>query len=183
MSAKLIITAVFCIIQVCVIGQKKESSYIQHIDSLILSKKNYTDIQSSGIIHKRILGIIKKRVGSLSKEVLLNDTLIYSITNIYHYEKGEELVEKSFYYHNNKLIKYENRLIKKANANNGDILIHEVIVYFKNNEIAGTIFEIKDNYVFDKSEQDKVIANASSSIERELGSLRELKKIYELKQK
>ena len=161
--------------------QELDSNQIQKIDFLVLaipeSTVNNTDfniIQESGLIHKKVLGIFKKRTGSVSTEVIFHDTLIYKVDNSYLYINGKE-TRDIFYYTNNKLIKYENSTYLKSKDSSEKVLQHNVFAYFKNNELIHKKVTSIDEYNFNQSEQIKVTGMAAIEVYRLLQGFEALK--------
>ena len=163
--------------------QNLDSLRIVQIDSLIslvpdvtMKNDNYSNIQESGLIYKKVLGVFKKRIGSVSTEIIFNDTLIYRILNIYQYKKDNERMIEIFNYSDNKLIRYEKELTIQKDLDTTSILKHKILAYFDNYRLIKHFDTIHDNFIFDKSEQIKVTGLASIEIYNTLESLRVLNK-------
>jgi hypothetical protein len=181
MTLKTIFIFVVLLISFHINGQNSDSLMVNQIDSLISlipsnnSRNNfYNIIQASGRIDKKILGLFKKRIGSLSSDVIYHDTLIYSIENIYSYTKDNKTLSETFYYMDNKLIKYIKRLSDNPDLKPDDLLKHKIIAYFNKNKLIELTEKINDDYTFDLSEQLKIIGIANTEIIINLESLKQL---------
>src|SRR5690554_491875 len=114
MKVRYLIILLITLISNDLICQNLDSLRIVQIDSLIslvpdVTKKNdnYSNIQESGLIYKKILGVFKKQIGSVSTEIIYHDTLIYRVLSIYEHKKDNIRMIEIFNYSDNKLICYE----------------------------------------------------------------------------
>ena len=163
------------------ICQNLDSLRIVQIDSLIslvpnvtMKNDNYSNIQESGLIHKKVLRVFKKQIGSVSTEIIFHDTLIYRILNIYEYKKDNKRKIEIFNYSDNKLIHYEKEHTIQMDSDTTSILKHKILAYFDNYRLIKHFETINDNYKFDKSEQIKVSSMANIEIYNRLESLKVL---------
>jgi hypothetical protein len=163
------------------ICQDTDSSRVFQIDSLISlisvdTKTNdkYSNIQESGLIHKKILGVFKKQIGSVSSEIIYHDTLIYCISNIYQYKKDNKRLTEIFHYSDNKLVRYKKELTIQPDSDKAEILKHQILAYFDNYRLIRHFDTINDNFIFNISEQIKVTGLASIEIYNTLESLKVL---------
>ena len=162
-------------------GQNSDSLIVNRIDSLIslipldnIKSDYFITIQESGRINKKVLGLFKKQIGSISSDIIYHDTLIYSIENVYRYKNDNKILSETFYFKNNFLIKYIKRLSFNPKLDKDEILKHEIYAYFDKFRLIKLTETINDNYVFDYSEQLKVIGIANTEIIITLKSIRQL---------
>jgi len=125
-------------------GQNTTASRLSQIDSLISlipsdvrNNDYFSDIQSSGLIHKRILGMFRKQIGSVSSETIYSDTLVYSSSNYYRYKKDSKIIIEDFYYQNNHLIRYNKELSVKRKTDENRTILHKIVAYFDNQNPIG----------------------------------------------
>ena len=168
MKVRYLIILLISLISNDVICQDLDSLRIVQIDSLISfipeetkKNENYSNIQESGLIHKKILGVFKKRIGSVSTEIIYHDTIIYRILNIYQYKKDNKRMIEIFNYSDNKLIRYEKELTIQMDSDTLSILKQKILAYFDSYRLIKHSKTINDNFIFDKSEQIKVTGMAS----------------------
>ena len=116
-------------------GQNIDSEKIAEIDSIFssinrLKRSEYKTFKSSGYIKKRKFIFFKKTIGSFNEDVIYIDDEILKITHTEFLNK--ELKNESYYYSNNKLIKYEIKLYDDLELN-----INEIIskAYYENGEL------------------------------------------------
>ena len=181
MKVRFLILGFIVLITNDLISQEKDSLRIIQINSLISlipddirTNDNYSNIQASGLINKKIFGLFKKQIGSVSSEIIYHDTLIYRISNIYEYKKDNKRLIETFNYSDNKLIRYEKELTIQTDSDSTSILKQKILAYFDNNRLIKHFDTINDNFIFDKSEQIKVTGMASIEIYNTLESLRVL---------
>lgn len=162
-------------------GQISDSLMVNQIDSLVSlipsnNVKNdfYHIIQASGRIDKKVMGLFKKQIGCLSSDVIYHDTLIYSIENVYSYKKDNKTLSETFYYMDNRLIKYIKQLSINPDLNPDVILKHKIIAYFNKNKLIKLTEKINDDYKFDLSEQLNIKRIATTEININLESLKQL---------
>jgi hypothetical protein len=164
--------------------QNYDSIKIDHIDDVIsqipskvIKDEYYSIIQAGGLIHKRVIGLIKIKTGGFSSDVIHHDTLIYSILNFYHYKKNDKTIDETFYYEDNRLIKYIEQQSVKRKKDSVDIIQHKRIAYFDNNRLLYTINTINDNYQFNESELIKIKSTADIQLNTNLEFIKEQKNI------
>lgn len=173
MKISIIFILLFCLISIKIDAQDLKSENIDHKDSLISvipkrthNEPNYSYLQSSGLIHKKVLGLFKKRAGSFSSTVVHYDTLIYSVSNVYQYKKRNQVIVETFYFDENSLIKYYKR--KLVNSDGRKVLQHEITAYYDDFEVIEKSEIINDNYKFNASELLKVKSVADIEVHRHI---------------
>ena len=152
---------IFLLFSIKLIGQNVKLIRIQQIDSLVsLIPENVSDneyysfVQSNEILYKKVFNLFKKQIGEISSFVVYHDTLLYSISNIYHLEKGNRIKKHIFYYENNELVKFLLEQTINIENDNNEELEHKIIAYYDNFDVLKFIATINDNFVFDKNAQD-----------------------------
>ena len=112
----------------------------------------YTAAWSYDFLYKKYFGLFKRQIGAYSLRIIHHDSLIFSANRIYRYTNNNETNE-FFYFTDNRLIKYEKKMLDGCDSSMNNNLHHSIVAYFDNNRI---IKQINDNYSFDTLEQQKI---------------------------
>lgn len=155
--------------------QNYDSNKIEHVDSMVskipskvIKDDYFSIIQASGLIHKKVIGLIKIKTGGFSSVIIHHDTLFFSISNFYRYNKNNKTIDETFYYKNNELIKYVKKYSIKLKTDSIDILQHKVIAYFNTGSLLHTINTINDDYQLNESELIKIRSMADIELKSNL---------------
>lgn len=154
-----------------VFGQNADTTKVIQIDSLVslipenVSNDSYFyNIQASGSIYKKFLGLFKLHKGGYSSCTIFHDSIIFSVENIYQYNKENKVLVETFYYYENVLAKYENRLSTKSDSANSVVLKHFISAYFDKNRLIKKVEIINDQYRFDNAVQLKIYEKATAEV-------------------
>jgi len=125
-------------------AQTKDSMRIAQIDSLIdfysnemENNKSWKTINSDGIVEKKILLFIKKQIGGFSSTSFSKDTFVYVINHNLYYRKDNKNIETTYFFENNKLVKYHSIETRNEKEINEDSLkvFYEINAYFDNSRL------------------------------------------------
>ncbi len=153
-------------------GQSNSDSIqICRIDSFIGNLKNNNELKSihldGKIIKKRLL-LFRKVVGGNFVNINYRDTMLYSIENFDGFFKSDIVIQKSYYYSNNQLIKY---VLKETKS---ESLHREIAVYYNQDRLIGLIQTNYESFAFDYQNQQNTIADANKQLKFYLSRIHEL---------
>ncbi|MHC1704998.1 MAG: hypothetical protein AB9846_13900 [Tenuifilaceae bacterium] len=146
--ARYLILVLFLLQTLFIPAQTKESLRIAQIDSLISfysnemeNNKSWKTINSDGIVEKKIFLFIKKRIGGFASTSFSKDTFVYVIKHNLGYIKDNITIKTTYFYENNKLVKYhsvETRNEKDIDKDSAKVF-YAINAYFANSRLIEKI--------------------------------------------
>lgn len=105
------------------------------------NNKSWKTINTDGIVEKKICLFLKKRIGGFSSTSFSKDTFVYVIKHNLGYIKDNKNIETTYFYENNKLVKYHSIETRNENDINEDSskVFYEINAYFDNSRLIEKI--------------------------------------------